>query len=1384
MLWPVFHYHAPAFPRREPPQQRGRATDGGAGGDTVESHVVKYDRFPQLIEFDGGRMRWVVRVAAAIGSEAAFGALVREAVLRDAALSIDSRQFLSQLAQAMGQSVYVDPLGTAPPRRGRAEHEGALFRSVCETMLPGDRLPAPEGCGQPDDSVEHEWGRELFFDARRLGYHRAGVRALLWLLHHSPCAGVRALSEYRTACDTRSLRRMALEYAVLGEPSLLSRSVLRLYTGPSAVLSGCERRMGAALEANCVDMWANLAGFWSGSVAGCLGLREEDYERVGVSEWPAPLKVYPHEVDRVRDVLKPRLEKDEALETLRAALPGNREVHYTVTELFRGYPYYSGWSPEKSLELDAYRCLVPNQRVQALDAARETLAMRIVQSQNDTWTYVADSLEAALRLDTGGFREWPDLLEGASGDAEGDVGDTVEQAYRSVLEHMQPLFQEMETITTVGRTLPANPWRDFDVLKDERRGRDEREVEVVAQNQDGVEVDHGRADHAHHGEGVELQGEEGRAGHRDQAEHGVLEEDDGAQHQDGALEHRDPDPDEEGLHRHHAARVQGLVELGEEKDHRLLQLVVQHEAVEGEHGVVGGEADLQPPLEEGERHVKVHGREERLHDGDDHAAVDDEVGQRGRALVAVAAVPEDQPLDVVEVVDGVVGREAGLQALLAHDADPDVGLHDHGHVVVAVADGAGALARVLLDEPHQLGLDEGGAAAAEDGGRHRGDHDEELGELLDAGGHHGAVDHEHGRGGAHGEVLELLPDVVLVRGVLRRDLAERVALVLDAGRDGDALGGVDLVAGEHPDLDAGVAQGLQGAADVRLQVVLDAAEGDQDEVALDGGDDALDLLLAVVQAEPRVVQASFEGGELGVGDLPVAEDEGAQAEAGHVVALLVEPDGAARLQQLDQSGFRALAEEELGVGLLVLHDDAHPLGFRAEGEHHENLVGQENGAVHAQHHLGFVALAQLHVALASEGNHGDLVRGGRLEVQLVLLVGDGGDRVAYGEGEDREAELGLDLGNLLREYVLLVFLEVLADQRADGVEVFELEEGAADVDAVEVHHVLRQRASLVRQEVLDAAELLRDQRGPGDGAGDLGVHGHVPRVGELGNIEVDAQRYRNYGRKQQEELDEPDVPPADEAAGDDHGGGHGQQDRKQHLGHEVDLPVEAAYLVASASSVERGAHLLADIDDQAVDGAGSNDGVHPKGIVHGERRGAFLALVIGEVAGRTGIEILLEEVGVPEEGHFAVEGIDLLPGRLAAADGVELDHVLRRVQELGQVHRLLQLPVRFAVQLVRPDEAAAVGLGGAQQDHVGWHALVLAQLDDGADRDFLGVNFLDAVLGQDLVGLRVGFPVAQVALVVITALLEERDEEHQCERAEVGDGRLHRQVRDQLREAD
>ncbi|GBE61162.1 anonymous antigen-7 like protein, putative [Babesia ovata] len=606
MLWPVFHYNAPAFPRRAAARDDGDNPASDAKPDPndnlLETHVIRRERFPQTIEFDSTRMRWVVRIPKPEEVCKALGRTKEVAPLKEQELSPGQRQFLHQIAESMRRPALVDAFGVP-----QAPIAVKPVSAITDVPRPSDLVPAEPAAAdflEPPDSISHHSsGTEFFFEARHRGYARAGTSALLWLFHHRPTEAVRALSEYHTACDTRLLRRIAADYALRVRPTLLTKNVIRMYLGPVIPL-GCDDRIVSALkDVYYRNLWINMAGIWSGSVADCFGLREEDYDAPdaidgGDDEQDSPLdlqlrrKVVADDVDRIQSLLLPRLEPDEDIANLKASLPGNHQIFYTVTELFSTYPYYSGWSPEKSLELDNYRQLVRNQRTQVHGAVKEMLVTQIVGEQNDTWTHIADSLESRLKSKGGGTVEWPDVLQQDSNaiPPQLDPPDP-ESDYRRVIKSMLPHFQDMGTVTAAGVMLPQKPWRNYVSLKNgqparqrddddpphEGRGCDEGEVEVVAQDQDGVEVDHGGAYHAHHGQrmaGVQLgvdvqqlQRKQGRAGDRHQAEHRVLEEDDGSQHENRTLEHRDPNPNQERLNRHHSTRVQGLVQLGEEEYH-------------------------------------------------------------------------------------------------------------------------------------------------------------------------------------------------------------------------------------------------------------------------------------------------------------------------------------------------------------------------------------------------------------------------------------------------------------------------------------------------------------------------------------------------------------------------------------------------------------------------------------------------------------------------------------------------------------------------------------------------------------------------------------------------------------------------------------------------
>ena len=60
--------------------------------------------------------------------------------------------------------------------------------------------------------------------------------------------------------------------------------------------------------------------------------------------------------------------------------------------------------------------------------------------------------------------------------------------------------------------------------------------------------------------------------------------------------------------------------------------------------------------------------------------------EHGGSVVKPVAVDQDDLLQKPELGEGEVGRPNGCPALLAHDAEPNMRLLDHGDVITAVAD--------------------------------------------------------------------------------------------------------------------------------------------------------------------------------------------------------------------------------------------------------------------------------------------------------------------------------------------------------------------------------------------------------------------------------------------------------------------------------------------------------------------------------------------------------------------------------------------------------------------------------------------------------------------------------------------------------------------------
>ena len=177
------------------------------------------------------------------------------------------------------------------------------------------------------------------------------------------------------------------------------------------------------------------------------------------------------------------------------------------------------------------------------------------------------------------------------------------------------------------------------------------------------------------------------------------------------------------------------------------------------------------------------------------------------------------------------------------------------------------------------------------------------------------------------------------KGFTFRDLMNVLVASNEFGRDRDDRGRLDLVSGQHPDLDTCVPQQFKCPTDVVLQLVLDTGQPEQLEVALESiRDDSRHRLVAALEAHTRSVVARLEVPVGSLGELSPRNNESAQAFARHVGRLFFEPVIA--LHDSRHDNVRAFLEEGELARCGITHNDAHALGLRREGEDLEDVVGK------------------------------------------------------------------------------------------------------------------------------------------------------------------------------------------------------------------------------------------------------------------------------------------------------------------------------------------------------------------------------------------------------------------------------------------------------------
>ena len=217
---------------------------------------------------------------------------------------------------------------------------------------------------------------------------------------------------------------------------------------------------------------------------------------------------------------------------------------------------------------------------------------------------------------------------------------------------------------------------------------------------------------------------------------------------------------------------------------------------------------------------------------------------------------------------------------------------------------------------------------------------------------------------------------------------------------------LDLVASEHPDLDAGLAQRVDRLKHILLQLVFDAGHRQELHLVLERHDCVGNFLLTVAHAGPGCLEAGREVVVLGLGDELLRDDERAETVTRQVLAELLARGSLTGLHLRGHNDIGTLNVEDDLTALLVSHNDSHALRFRAEGEVLQDLVLLAHTIWVRQVDQELFTVVKLHVELLSKLDEGDLIRARRLELLLCLVVSirvDWRDIVAQRESKDQIA---------------------------------------------------------------------------------------------------------------------------------------------------------------------------------------------------------------------------------------------------------------------------------------------------------------------------------------------------------------------------------------------
>mmetsp|Transcript_17807 Transcript_17807/g.62487 ORF Transcript_17807/g.62487 Transcript_17807/m.62487 type:complete len:637 (+) Transcript_17807:2623-4533(+) len=444
---------------------------------------------------------------------------------------------------------------------------------------------------------------------------------------------------------------------------------------------------------------------------------------------------------------------------------------------------------------------------------------------------------------------------------------------------------------------------------------------------------------------------------------------------------------------------------------------------------------------------------------------------------------QQQSLQKAELSDGKIGCVDSLSALATRNPNSNLRLLNHGHIIGTVADGQrhGLRRDARSDQTHHPGLLQRGHAAGDDHlalSRHlqEGPPQIELGHSLKR----GTSDHHRGLLAARNSSVEGdLHALEFGSQLLGANFGIHVQdhhlhLVAEhLGTVANVPSRLQLVPGQHPQLDAGFADLHDGLRDIILKLVLDACRTDDFHAGLQVLGHLRELRLAVLHGVLGTLVVRVPLREIVLADTAAAEDQCPETLLCKLREVLLERrlGTAAALEHHVVGAF----DEHKVLAAGATHDDGHALPSRGEGIDCEDCVLQALGRPIGPGDLDGQGLPRAGTEVPAEtprGFHQSALIGA-LRLELDVAPGVLCDHHGVRDGEDLQEVVNRRCSAGVQQHGRAQRFRAVEARIGGDLS----EDTAGNRDPLEFHDILRQRSRLVGEDVGHLAKLVAEVGG-------------------------------------------------------------------------------------------------------------------------------------------------------------------------------------------------------------------------------------------------------------------------------------------------------------------